>query len=334
MKLIPLSILAAAAATGLASAQTTAYTSPVGYVSLGDTTPGQPAVKANTDVWISIPLAKPAVYAGTISVVSGNQVTLTGTPNLGNLISVPHTLTITSGIGVGIIALITSNTTNSVTVSVAPGDSLSGVASPDSVKISPAWTVLGFGGNTLPTGTTLYTYPTSASLNPAADGVYEWSGTDWIDNVNTGEPANNDVLYPGETLVLRNPTNTPVTSLIITGEVPTANSRIVVAANGPAGADNPISFFSPVGEPIGTSGLAAFAQNGDTIYGYDNGLPGVNKAANSVHEFFNGDWVDQVNTGEPDNTFPVGAGQGFILRRPGTSAQAIWNNQQDYLSLP
>jgi hypothetical protein len=333
MKTLSLSLLAAALASGLASAQT-AYTTPVGYVSLGDTTPGQPAIKANTDVWISIPLAKSAVYAGTISSVSGNQITLSGTPGLGNLTSVPHVVTIKSGTGIGIIALITANTANSVNVSVAPGDSLTGVASPDNISISPAWTVLGLMGNDKPSGTTLYTYPASAALNPASEGIYEWNGADWIDNVNTGEPANNDVLYPGETLVVRNPTVTPITSFVVAGEVPTANSRIVVATNGAAGADNPISFFSPVDQPIGSSGLSAFAQNGDIIYGYNNNASGTNKASSSIHEYVNGDWVDQVNTGEPDNTFPIGSGQGFILRRPGTRSLAIWNGAQSYLPLP
>ncbi|MFN6270318.1 MAG: TIGR02597 family protein [Akkermansiaceae bacterium] len=307
------------------------YTAPAGYVNLGDTTAGQPAVKANTDVWISIPLNKPSIFGGTISSVSTNVITLTGTPALTNLTTVPHTLTITSGTGKGLIALITANTANTVTISVPAGDSLAGVASPDSVSINPAWTVLGFLGNTMPVGVTLYTYLPASALNASADGVYEWNGSNWIDNVNTGDPANNDVLYPGETLVLRNPTNTPITTFVVSGEVPMANSRLVVGANGAAGGDKAISFFSPVNQTIGSSGLAAFAQTGDIIYGFDNNSSGINKSASSVHEFVNGNWIDQVNTGDPDNTFPLGAGKGFIFRRPGTRTQVVWNSPQAYL---
>jgi hypothetical protein len=271
------------------------------------------------------------VHAGTVSSVSGNVITLSGSPGLGNLTSVPHTLNITSGTGIGIVALITANTANTVTVSVASGDSLTGVVSPNTITISPSWTVLSFLGNAMPVGATLFTYPASGPRNSSAEGVYEWNGTNWIDNVNTGESADNDALYPGETFVLRNPTNTPITSFVISGEVPMANSRIVVGANGAAGGDKAISFFSPVNQPIGTSGLTAFAQNGDTVYGFNNNSSGRNKSATSVHEFIDGNWIDQVNTGEPDNTFSLGAGQGFIFRRPGARSQVVWNSPQAYL---
>jgi uncharacterized protein (TIGR02597 family) len=324
-------IFALACLTASQAAFAQVYTAPAGYVSLGDTTAGQPAVKANTDVWISIPLNKPSIFGGTISSVSTNVITLTGSPALTNLTTVPHTLTITSGTGEGIIALITANTANTVTVSIAAGDSLTGVTTPDAVTISPAWTVLGFLGNTMPVGATLYTYPASGPRNSSAEGVYEWNGSNWIDNVNTGEPADNDVLYPGETFVLRNPTATPITTFVVSGEVPMANSRIVVGANGAAGGDKAISFFSPVNQPIGTSGLSAFAQNGDIVYGFNNNSSGRNKSASSVHEYIDGNWIDQVNTGEADNTFSLGAGKGFIFRRPGARSQIVWNSPQVYL---
>ena len=331
---ISYSLLAAAMACGLAYGQTTAYTTPVGYVSLGDTTTGQPAVKANTDVWISIPLAKSPIFAGPISSVVGSTINLAGSPALGDLLLVPHTVTIQTGVGEGIVAMITANTANSVTISVPPGDSLAGVVSPDQVKIAPAWTVVGLLGTSLGIGTTLFTYPSTSALNPSSEGIYDFDGINWIDSVNTGAAADNDILFPGETLVLRNGTNTPIPSLVITGEVPTANSRIVVSANGASGADNAISYFSPVGESIGNSSLSAFAQTGDTLFGFDNNAPGINKSSSSIHDYDNGDWIDSVNSGSADNEFPLGVGQGFILRRNGVRTQAIWSDKQSFRPLP
>jgi len=328
------SLILAAAASGFAFGQTTATTTPVGYVSLGDTTVGQPAIKANTDVWISIPLDKPTTYAGTISLVAGDVITISGTPGLGDLTTIPHTVKIGSGAKEGLIALITGNTTDTVTVSVAAGDSLAGVASPDKISISEAWTVLGLMGSAMPIGTTLYTYPASSGLNPSSDGIYDWDGSNWIDEVNTGSPADNDVLYPSETLVVRNVTGSPINSFVITGEVPTVKSRVVIAANGVSGADNAVSFFSPVGEPIGISGLSAIANNGDIVYGYDNNASGINKSGSSIHEYLDGNWIDQVNTGEADNNFPLGGGNGFLFRRVSTAPVAPWSDLPVYLPFP
>lgn len=327
------SILAAALlAPGALFAQTTATTTPVGYVSLGDTTIGQPAIKANTDVWISIPLLKSAVYAGTVNTVSGSQINFTGTPGLGDLTTTPHIAVIGSGPGTadGLIGVVTASTSSSITITASDGSTLSGVAAGDSVSIRPAWTVMGLMGTSMPVGTILYTYDQTNPFNPSASGVYEFDGTNWIDNVNTGEPANADVLYPYETLVVRNGSNTPVSSFVVSGEVPTAPIRLKIAAAGAGGTDNAVSYFSPVSEEIGSSGLSAIAANGDIVYGFDNSAAGTNKSASEVHEFSAGNWVDNVNTGEPDNTYSLGLGRGFIYRRSTAGAETIWTDTRTY----
>jgi uncharacterized protein (TIGR02597 family) len=229
-----------------------------------------------------------------------------------------------------LIATVVSNTSTTITVALAPGDSLTGVLAADKISTMPAWTVLGLMGSTMPIGTQLFTFPASAALNPSADGIYEWDGSNWIDTVNTGDAANNDILYPNETFVVRNQSNTAITSFVISGQVPIANNHIPIAANGAAGADNAVSYFGAADEPIGTSGLTAIASAGDQILGYDNSSPGINKSASSILEFDGTNWIDTVNTGDADNAFPLSAGKGFFFRRSSAHAGVVWSDQPNY----
>jgi uncharacterized protein (TIGR02597 family) len=323
-------ILAAAFACGAANAQT-AYTTPVGYVSLGDTTEGNPAIKAETDVRISIPLEQPAIYSGTISGITGSTITFSGTPNLPDLTTNPHTITVTSGPSAGLIATVTASTTNSVTVEVAFGDSLDDVDLADKITIRPAWTVLGLMGDAFPVQTQLFTLPGSAPLNPAAAVIYEWDGSGWVDT-DSGDYADNDILYPNETLIVRNQSDVDIESFVVTGEVLTTNNRIAIAANGAEGADNAISYFSPVDEEVDLSSFTAIANPQDQILGFDNSSAGFNKAASVILEFDGSGWVD-TDSGDYAPEFPLGGGRGFIFRRNTAAAAALLTDTPSYLPL-
>ncbi len=317
-------------APGALFAQTTAKTTPVGYVSLGDTTSGQPACKANTDIYFSIPLIKPAVAAASITTITGNDLILGGVA-LGDLTTVAHYAVITSGPATGLVTLITANTATQITVAPQAGDSIASVVVTNGVKICPAWTVGNLLGSGMPVGTSLFTLPTAGAVNPSAEGIYDWDGTNWMDNVVSGAPADNDVLYPNETLILRNGSATPITSFVVNGDVPVAGSRVYMpAATGAT--DYAVSFFGPVGEPVGTSGLSAVASNGDSLFGFDNNAAGINKSASVILDYDGaGNWVDNVVSGAPDNTYPIGQGAGFIFRKVAAAAGQVWSNTQDYV---
>lgn len=325
------SILAAALlAPGALFAQTTATTTPVGYVSLGN----NGTVPANADVVVTIPLFRPAIFSGTVASVSGSTITISGTPGLGSLTSVPHTVVIGSGSKIGLNAVVTSSTSNSVTVSVSTGDSLSGVTAGDTISIRPAWTVRSFLGASFPAGTQLLTLPDSGSFNPSAVGIYEWDGTGWVDTVVSGDYADNDVLYPNETYIVRNQSATPLTSFVVSGDVPVVPNRVVIAASGASGSDNAVCYFSPVTEKISTSGLTAIANPGDQVLGFNNTTSGFNKAATTILEYDGTGWVDTVVSGDYEPNFPIGGGQGFIFRRASTSTSSIWTDVPSYLPLP
>jgi len=175
MKPLTYSLIAAALACGFAAAQTTAYTTPVGYVSLGDTTAGQPAVKANTDVFISIPLLNSATYAGTVASIAGNTITLSGTPGFtaGQFATpaTPYYAMIESGAKAGQISIVSANGTGDVTVALQTGETLESIVAGDQITLRKAWTVRGFMGATLPAGVSLFTLPAAGPLNPSAEGI-------------------------------------------------------------------------------------------------------------------------------------------------------------------
>jgi len=321
-------------APGVLFAQTTAKTTPVGYVSLGDTTSGEPACKPETDVFISVPVLKSADYTGTVASETSGVITLAGSPafTTGQYsdAAAPYYAVIQTGAKAGLIGLVTANDAGTITVSPQPGDSLSGLVAGDVVTLRRAWTVAGLLGNSLPVGVSLLTFPASGAVNPSAEGIYDWDGTNWVDNVITGAPADNDVIYPGETVVLRNSTTTPIASLVVSGEVSTFAQRIPIAAAEEA-SDYSVSYFSPVGEALGNSGLGAVAVAGDALLGFDNNSSGVNKSASVILDHDGSDWIDNVITGAPDNSFEVGAGKGFFFRRGAAGPSAVWSDTAAYV---
>ncbi len=322
------SILAAALlAPGALFAQTTATTTPVGYVSLGN----NGSVPANTDVTVSIPLLKTAVFTGTVSSVSGSDVNLSGAPNLTSLTTIPHVMVVEDNTKSGIIGLVTANDTDTVTVSLQAGQTLTGLAAGHKISIRPAWTVLNFLGNQLPIGTQLQAWSGSGQgIVLAPDLIFEWDGTNWVDT-NSFEPADDTVLFPGEGYFLRS--LGAITNLVIAGEVPTAKHNISLAGNATPGIgqDNVISYFSPVSEIIGNASIGFTA--GDQLLYYNNAASGTVKAPN-VLEYDGLDWVDTDSFEPVTTTFSLQGGQAYVYRRaaaaPGTPQ--AWVDSQTYVT--
>ena len=337
MKTTYYSILAAAAC-GMAFG-TTAYTTPVGYISLGDTTAGEPAIKANTDVTASLPLLNTAEFSGTISSVNGSVITLSGSPALttsptsGSFApdtGVPYIIQIGSGSKNGLVALVMSNTSTTLTVAVQSGDSLSGVVNGDAITVRKATTVSSlFANSTVPAGTQVLGFSGAVpGVNLAADLIFEFDGTDWIDT-NSFEAANNVALYPGESFVIRNTSASPISSLVVSGEVNMKNSRTVLPAS-EVQQDIAFSFFTSTGENIGTSGLGAVSVAGDSILVFDNNTAGYNKAAANIIEYDGSAWIDTNSFEDVSTTFKFEPGVGYFLRAAASSDRA-YSNQPDYI---
>lgn len=275
----------------------------------------------NSDSFVSIPLANDSVYSGSIASVSGNVITLAGTPGLGSLSTAanPHVCVISTGAREGLTALITANTAGTVTISVQTGDDLTGVVAGNKVILQKAWTISKlFQTVTPPAGTQLLAFAgVTPGVNLAPDLIYEWDGTNWIDT-NSFDVADNTVLFPAESFVIRNNSGTPLPSIVLTGTVPTYKHRSVLAHNS-ASQDIPFAHISPVGEIIGQSGLSALCTSGDQLLVFDNNAATQNKSASQIIEFDGTAWINTDSFDDVTTTFSLTPGVGFILRRTGAT---------------
>ncbi|HEX7261603.1 MAG TPA: TIGR02597 family protein, partial [Luteolibacter sp.] len=133
MKPTLFTLLAAVAACGFATAQETAYTTPVGYVSI--------AVPANADSTVTAPLTRPTLYAGASSSISGDIVGASGLTASAFVASACY-LKVTSGSLDGAFFPITENTTSTITVDAGATTLQSlGFASGNTFKVIPYWTL-------------------------------------------------------------------------------------------------------------------------------------------------------------------------------------------------
>jgi uncharacterized protein (TIGR02597 family) len=323
--IISFALLGALFAVGAANA---AVTDPVGYVSLGDTTVGQPAIKANTDVHVSIPLLRSAEFAGVVASTGANTITITGatfTANQWNA-GTPYVVVVESGTKSGMILPILSNTTNELTVDLG-SFSLAGVAAADQVSIRKAWTVSSFmaGASSL-NGVILFAFSNSSTgINVSSDIQYFYNGSGWEDG--DGNPSDNAILYPGEGFIVRNGA-TPVTSFTLTGDVPVAKHFVQVGTNVGGPRDSFLSYIGPVTEELGDSG-AGFAA-GDILFTFDNTAAGQNKSGTPY--FYTGaGWED--GDGNPADTFGLVGGTSFLYRRATAPATGLidWQDEQSYV---
>jgi uncharacterized protein (TIGR02597 family) len=144
----PLIALALAAIAALvqpreARAQTTVATNPVGYLQL--------SCSANTDTYVSIPFTQTPAYVGTIALISGSTVTVSGSTGWttnqyanisGTLATTYYALLTGTGTDTrnGASYTVIASSTNAVTLNLN-GDSISGVPQGSSISIIPYWTL-------------------------------------------------------------------------------------------------------------------------------------------------------------------------------------------------
>jgi len=307
-------------APGVLFAQTTAKTTPVGYVNLA--LGGASSVLANTDSYVSLPLNNTNVFSGAVASVSGSSITLAGSPALGTLSDAanPHMCVIASGAREGLTALITANTAGQVTISVPTGDNLIGVTAGDKIIINEAWTVKEIFGNTVvPAATQLLAFSgLTGGVNLAPDLIFEWDGTNWIDT-GSFDIADNVVLFPSECLIIRNSSGTAIPAITMAGTVPTYKHRSVLDQVS-ATQDIGFAHTAAVGEVIGTSGLSSVCASGDQLLVFDNSLAGQNKSATQIIEFDGAAWIDTNSFDDVTGTFTINSGVGYVLRRTGSTA--------------
>lgn len=330
-----LTLLAASAGLGLLQAQV--VTAPVGFVSV--------TVPAASDAALGAPLSRAEEFQGVIQSISGNTITVAGTPGwTANQFvyasgAQPKTYfaRIDTGAKEGLIATIASNTTGSLTVTLPSGEDLTNVStnealvSPatvgDSISIAPYWTIGTLISGAIP-GTQILTIPKNVAGTNLAVSTFTFNGTNWIN----GSTISNDVtLAPGEGVLIRNNSTATALTLSITGTVPMTSHRVrlsTLAAN--TKQDARIFYNSPIPEVIGnvfnTSALIA----GDQLLFIDNTTTGKNKPVSTLT--WNGtNWIQGATV--VTTTFLIQPGASYVFRKNKTTSPStvVWSDLQSYL---
>ncbi|GEP44638.1 TIGR02597 family protein [Brevifollis gellanilyticus] len=361
MKTTKLATLLAALALSPAFA---AETDPVGFVSV--------TVPAHSDAILAVPLNRAAEFKGVIQSISGNVITVAGTPGWtanafapGVTANKTYAVQIASGAKEGLVGRVTANSNNTLTVTLAASDDLTGIgtvaapvdpdgagpltAQSDQIDVMPYWTPSALFGTNAAAGSQFLGFQdANAGINVGNSEQYTCTTPgSWEDDINFGQDATHAVLDFGSGFIIRNNGNTTM-SLSFVGSVPMSKhrTRLATKSNNVA-QDIAIGFMSPVPEKLSTVGdpTVAVPQQtanflnfpvavGDKILGFDNSLPGINKG-NSVQFTWNGtEWEDDINFGQVANyQTTLQPGFGYIYRRAatGTANSLVWNKIPAYL---
>lgn len=343
MKPYTYALLAAAVACGMAYSET-AYTTPVGYVSL--------TVPASGDTNIGQPLQRSSVFAASASTVTTDTVGLSSSAlTAGQFVYSPpgqtnsYYLRLTSGSLSGRYFEIVSNTTNSITVDTDLA--ALGVTSGTTFEVTPYWTLntlfpsgagVGVSVDELePVAFVSFVDFSAAGANKSAAKTYFYyqgsglSGNGWYDNDNTASGKKDDLtIEPFQVAIVRN-LEASVKTVVVTGEVPTAPTVSNVYTSSAVN-DNYVCLQTPVDISLGQSGLIASGavltsvdelEPVDLVSIYDEESSQFNKAAFKTYFHYTGGgldgngWYDNDNTaaGKQDNAVILKAGRQILIRK-------------------
>lgn len=344
-----LKYLATISAMALSTAMA-ATTDPVGFVGL--------TVKANSDATIAVPLNRAAVFKGMIQSISGNTVTVAGTPAWTTapqqfVQALPaqtntYAIQLASGTKEGMTAKVISNTANSVTVQFEAGDDLSGVIAEDAdgvagngdqIDIIPYWTPSTLFSVVPPVGLELAGFEAAgAGINFGASELYIHVGAnDWEDGINGGSAPHTPLRF-GSAFVARNNSGTAYSATFV-GSVPMTTCRIRLSTKaGGLAQDQYIGYQSPIPEPLATASnpnaLGFPVQVGDTIQGFDNNVSGINKGADEIYIWTGTAWEDGINGGDvTPGVQSLKPGFGYIFQKAATvtPTSVVWVHTPGYL---
>ncbi len=326
MRKTTLTLAMLAAAPGLGDAAEPVYSDPVGFVKLGNTQADGstiPAVAADTDVYLTIPLETEVAFTGTVDSTTASTITVQGTPGwtANQWVPAPGTgapyaaiiglSSGGSGAEEGLRGMIDANDDDTLTVTLTtPGD-LTQVQSGQVIRIRPFWTVQSFFANTTLSNDSevLVFNETSAGINHSSGANYLFFEGDWYDG--NFEIANHTVLHPGETFILRS-FGAPVPTLAVFGDVPLVGHRLDVSKDGTGAEDMEIGIQNPV--PLAVGALNLPAEDDDEILLFNNEAAGLNKSSAENLLYFDGAWYDG-DFNDVTTTHILTPGAGFILRR-------------------
>jgi len=229
------SLLAAAAACGMAQGQTTAYTTPVGYIT--HTVAGAGA-GAEAETYIASTLINASEFAGVSSVSPSGGAVITFSGGVPAGLTGAYVLEISSGANEGWWSTVVSSNSSSITVSDAFPVGLPASVSISVRKHATLATFLGFNNPGLVTSDGSNVSDEVQLFDPVAQSAIPFAfitAADWGDlqnypngvwfNLSTGEPENDRVIEPGTAVKIKRVGSAPV-SFTSTGTVKTTKTQV------------------------------------------------------------------------------------------------------------
>lgn len=327
-------------------AQTTSSTPPIGFI--------RKDCPANSDTRLSIPLERQAEYVGPLAAITGNVLTVEGTPGWSpnqfqyaeGTQNEKYYVLFLSGTRLGRDFDVSANGDNTLTLDLG-NDTLEGVVAGDRIKLLPHWTLdAAFPDGEGVQASSIFQQETellvqdgsTAGINLAPVKTYFYTDS-WKDFNNVGGDAGSEVIRPHEPLLVRNRSN--ATSAIFVGVVPTNTLSVplrIPAGNGQQ--DNFVALSRPVPVRLRDAGLEdSFAVSPSTflltdqLLVYDDTQIVINKSPRyTYYRDAQGTWRrfgegSDYDAGDEEIFTP---GTGVIIRKAGTGnaeeARVIWTH--------
>jgi len=317
----------------------TAYATPLGSMSI--------SAAANSDRLMSVPFARNAVWSGSVSSLSGNNITISGTPNWTSnafASSAYHYVRMLSGAQKGQYFSILSNSADTLSVDPA-GLNLGSISPGDTAEVAPYWTLgtlfpgtdagISFVSSTsaMARQTEILLFdPNYVGINPSASSVYYHFNGAWRRvGTNLAISFDNTILYPDIYFIQRN--KATATNLRTIGRVQPAALGTILVANS-AQNDNSTALAYPRDVTLNGSGLinSGFSatvsplNRQDQLLWYDPTLTGINNSASAIYIFYNGAWrkIGANLTLDFGNSVTLKAGYGYIIRKAANGTTAPW----------
>ncbi len=258
----------AAAACGFANAQTTAYTTPVGYETLSV----QPGFN-----YLGLRLQRPVIASGTLAAVTSTSITVGASLNLASLLTSSSTYILEISNANGVTQEFLGSAVSG-SVIMTPGDLSSKASGGDSYKVRAAPTLASIFGATNTAGLATGFFGPGGDIvylpNPSAVGgfdqyYYDDGQTSWADSSGTAvDGAQIAINYADGVIVSAD--GTGASALTVSGEVKTAKTGYSLAA----GAFNYLSSIHPAGatlsssfnDSLGSIDKGFFGPGGDIFY--------------------------------------------------------------------
>ena len=328
---ISYSLIAAAMACGFANAQTTAYTTPVGYETL--------AVAAGVN-FLGVRLQQPVVAAGTVSSITATTLTVSGSLDLGVLLndSTTYILEVVNANGVT-QEFIGSAATGSVITT--PTDLSAIVTVGNSYKIRSAPTLATtFGANNEAGLETGFFGPGGDIVllpNPSAPGgfdqyYYDGGLSSWADgdgNAVTGS----SIAWNYADGVLISATGSGLAALTISGEVKTAKTNYNLTAS----SINFLSSVSPAGATLASAFDGSLASIDQGFFGPGGDIfliPNPSASGGFDQYYYDGgltSWADA--SGNPVDGSAISLSSGILISNDGGVADVVNTPPTSYNSL-